>query len=853
MDRTHRLFALVAVVLFVLASLLVVTAQSTSSSGQGTPPSTPLSQVASGHGPSLASLTDPASALSATLTAAHAIAAPALLTKELAQVAPTTIAGVWTALAHHDAKALAQVTPAISANCGTGGGWCISTTIATVALLVCGVTAAPTLGLGCLAAGIAVIAIGIYEVLFGQSASAQIGKQVEDLAFTLVDEAASMFQLAAIGVLNLVSALNATVNALGYEAAAAALSQLGNSSFNEPLDLAQSGIAAQLAGVLAAQMATISQLTGQFEATAAEELGSANSESFSCSIGIAGEYNPLDSGGSPISCPSSAPSSYTYTNGALSAGIFYASTATTEMWLQHGEPMTIQAGTPVQRITLIPMDGSTPFYNLTITTAPQYNVTFLGPSNAYRAVWSAGATAEFFPAISMPLSSADFPSPTSQLEQYALIDGASFSLWGRGALQVSGFGSCFGFFTCANTYGDTPSANSTAYAPQWLFTLAVSAATQGEVYWLTLRNLGYTSANQVPARCLIPSPAQLLPQDLTPTQLASLNATAMLRIYYALLGNLAYTFNASSEITSFNVCGHHVTLPTGSSPIGFGTYGYGYLYNPANGTIRNANGTVGQVYGNPETWNYSGVVSLAPAIGAFTVPIGTPWLLPDDNPSFATVQAFGVLNGTADNHTNSKTGVAEVVANGPTQCAVASPPAMNCSLDNSPLQVLDYLGGNSSANHGITGSAFPTHEDGSGAGWSLYLTACFTAQANAGVQNVSYTETLAGGCAFDHNTINSTVYFVCSGGEFVFNISSCPTPPPILVVGSSTGLCGTGGLTAWYDAWIGSIVSGIAGPFQGIPLIGAGLGCILGWVAVIAIFVIIVIAIIFVIRFVRGR
>lgn len=1050
MNHRYRAFALVAAVLILVSPLAVVAINATALH----PPTS--QEISAPSAPLVSALENPATTMQATAQALVQASTPTTIGADLATLSPTYVASVWSALLNHESSKFSNLVPALNSNCGTNGGWCISTGIAAAALLICAISAGATLGLGCAAAGIAVLAVGLYELWFGESAASQVGQQVEALTEYIVTSAAQMFQLEALGVVNEVSALNATVNALGYEAAAAALSQLGNSSFSEPLDLAQSGVASQLGATLTAQMVSIGQLTGDFEATLSEQLGSGNLESDSCSAGLGSLWNPMASGNIPMPCPSSAPSSYSYTNGQLSTGIVYGPSADTVMWLNASTPITIQAGTSGQHISLEPIDGATPWYNLSISTSYQV-VNFSGPAGAYQAVWSSGAAAEFWPAISFPLTSDDFPAHT-EVEQYVLENaGAAVSVWPSLPLGIDGITCGPSTYTCGGNYGDTPTALSSVNAPSYLFQLALSAANMGEVYWLTLRDLGYTNANQVPSRCLILSPADLLPQDLTPTELASMNETSMLRMYYALMSNLAYTFNASSAITAFNVCGHHVTEPTGGGPIGFGTYAYGYIYvpnatgwkvptsshgspptfvtsqtasgttapsvtvsvakndtlvaevfdlsgtpthpsdglsmswstlytnsggggsgglfvinatsasgsdtitattttkgaltvlvfsgssglapladlkdvgwvNPSGGTLAVLTGvtiptnalavpslisygavnytgpsgpayvsgtcsssteaastgaaegcpstyTAGsdketfgygstswvdfltfavlgsgitssapvagpQVYANPETWNYSGLISFAPSIAGFSPSLGEAWLLPDDNPTFASVEPF------TSNVTNPLSGYGYVNTIGPTVCASGGGgAAANCSTQKSPLMVLDYIGGNSSANAGTTGSVFPTHEDGTGAGYSMYLTECFTAQLGATPENVTYTPSTSGTCGFAHNTIDSTYFYECSDGALVFNISSCPTTAPILVVSPN----GCGGV---YLSWLaGPIASGLSA----IPLIG-GIACPLAEGIAILLLLVLVALIVWVVakivRAARGR
>ena len=797
--RRNGLFAIFVSALLLLSAVVLVVNGNASTANPPSVPTVPSAPIAGPSLPSFSSLSNPSTTESALVQAFAAEHTPAAEQALFDGLSPSLVAAFWHDLTAHNANALkALLTPA-DGTCGTGGDLCI-VGISEIALAVCAIGAGETLGLACLAGGLAVLGVYVWELLTGQSASEQIGKQVEALAQNLADEFVTELQLAALGMENQLSALNATVNALGYEGAAAALSQLGNASFNEPLNLAQSGIAGEMAGVLAAQMATVANLEGQAIAITSSELGSANSEGQYCTLSIGGIQTPTPAASS---CPTTSVS-FTYPTGTASFGMAlnWAQNNVDE-FLNASETMTIWGGGVAGTVEFIPLDGSHPYINMTAPANPAI-VNFTGPTGAYQIVLNlASENNILWPSIAAPLSAGALTSGGA--ENTVIISGASASEITNGAITVL-YDSCGAesvSYLCGTTYGDTAAAMGTYNAPSYLFNLELAAETQAETYWQVLRNLGYTNADQVPARCLIPSPAQLLPMTLTPTQLAAMNETTMLRIYYALLGNLAFTFNASSTITAYNVCGHHVVVPTGSSPIGFGTYAYGYIYVAGAGgwavPSPPLNNTAGpEVYSSAITWNLSGIVSFAPAISAFAVPLQTDWLLPDDNPSFATVQPF------TSNVTNPRTGTGYVTTDGPTGCLVGGGdlPA-NCSLASSPLTVLDYIGGNSSANHGYTGSAFPTHEDGSGASYSVLLTACFTAQNDANIINVTYTETTTGTCSFNHNTVNSTAYVVCGDGLYAFNLSACPHTTPILVI--TTNGCG-GAYLSWLAGPIASAI-----------------------------------------------
>ena len=124
---------------------------------------------------------------------------------------------------------------------------------------VCLVTGVESLGLGCVAAFVVVgLIIAIDNFLcplsnvFGSSWGCSSAQQdLEQAAIGTEQLIVSKFgeaeNIQAIADTNLLNTFNLTYNALGYEAAAAALNQLPNGTFNQQLDLAQSGVAQQLA------------------------------------------------------------------------------------------------------------------------------------------------------------------------------------------------------------------------------------------------------------------------------------------------------------------------------------------------------------------------------------------------------------------------------------------------------------------------------------------------------------------------------------------------------------------------------------------------------------------------------
>ena len=238
--------------------------------------------------------------------------------------------------------------------------------------------------------------VGIAYGSIGQRANRQAGRA---LARNLADEFVTELRLAALGMENQLSASMPPSNALGYEGAAAALSQLGNDTFNEPLNLAQSGIAGEMAGVLAAQMATVANLEGQAIAITSSELGSANSEGQYCTLSIGGieTLRPQLS-----SCPTTSVS-FTYPTGTASFGMAlnWAQNNVDE-FLNASETMTIWGGGVAGTVEFIPLDGSHPYINMTAAANPAI-VNFTGPTGAYQIVLNlASENNILWPSIAAP-------------------------------------------------------------------------------------------------------------------------------------------------------------------------------------------------------------------------------------------------------------------------------------------------------------------------------------------------------------------------------------------------------------------------------------------------------------------
>lgn len=682
---------------------------------------------------------------------------------------------------------------------GGNSGTLIVGGAAVVAATVCFVAGVETVGLACLAAVVAVGVIALYEFFFGSDAASQLAASAANLGKRMVLDGAYEFNLQANATVNVLNALNLTANALGYEAAAGALSQLPNSSFNGPLDLVQSGIADQLASEMWANGESAASIYGNLVNGFDVEEGSSDSSGFTCPLSDNGGF--LNSGtvsgfqapgtGTPI-CPQSSPASFTFPYGAeYPTAEGYAMGAVTSgncggppVYLNPGMPMFVAktGGSPTNLTAIFqPVSGSNHWFNVTAGAVHEIvNFTFAGKEQGYR-VCDATSGAVLYPEWSFPLNGiAEGGVDTAPFNLIFVSSGGSSNEFGNGTAIISqgcpqketSGGS---FDVGANEFGGPPTCAHGVPGDQtfgrWLWAIASSAEVVGQTYWTFLRALGYTSISQVPANCIIPTPSQLLPPTIPVSDLSSLNVSTLLTVYYATLFGLGKTFNATNALTVSNFCGKHVTWNQGNSTLGFGTYAYGFVYVP--GAANASDGHTAQVFGTPSTWNLSGRIYIAPAVASMLVSLNQTWVLGEHNPAILFVVPF--TNGTA-----GRSGV-QVNIHGPTQCLSATQKT-GCNTTAGSMLVTGFVAGNSTNKNG---SAFPTSVDsGAGAGVAVFLTFCAVAQAGSASLSPTFVSS-PGVCLFGHSTLNATATQWGCGAVIGANCNS--GVGPILAGGNACG------------------------------------------------------------------
>ena len=381
--------------------------------------------------------------------------------------------------------------------------------------------------------------------------------------------------------------------------------------------------------------------------------------------------------------------------------------------------------------------------------------------------------------------------------------------------------------------GNEYAINSVSYSAvqvnlvQYLVTMQSVAETMGATYWAFLRyDLGITNKANIPANCEIPDPSQLLPPNIPISELETLNASTLLTIYQAALISLGHTFGPYG-LNASTICGIHPHWNYNNTSEAFGVYAFGYIYIAGAG-VDNSNGSAPQTFANPETWNVSGEIFIAPTTANLaTIPLNQRFLLPINQAVIAFDEPF-VQNGSGQ----------VVNATGPTYCASygADRGTAGCGLSVQDESIYWGLYGNSTAGGGYTGSIYPIDKS-VGAASAVYLTACYTAVNGTSATNPQFIATNT--CSFGEQRINNS-YDPCQKGYTRENIiiggvdyGTCvKTTGNGVLLGATT--CGIGGI-------LGTIVGDVATVFQ---IFGNTIACDIAWVVLLIVGIVLVYAVV---------
>lgn len=675
----------------------------------------------------------------------------------------------------------------------------------------CGVLTGATMGISCIATLAVLVILLAYVYLFAPSAANALSTAATSLANLMLNFLRNTgFDDQAITFYDQLQQWNATYGLDGYEAAAAALLQLGNGTFNGPLDIVQSNLSDQFDAFLGGDY---SLLTQQYTTTANTfniEEGSENTGGFYCSLeDTATSLNSVSSTGIAFPAPASgacahaSPGSFNYDQGTMNttqdfgltasiagAPAIYFNPANT-FWLRN-------TGATFTNVSLLPVSDLNAanrgalVTTLTFGAVHQEAQAFNGLGYGGYYLWSYSGATDAFIQFAMGLNAqADTTGPIA-----LFIPNATSTDLSVGGLYALGGDPCVGVSSnCASLVG---SGSPVGAAPQedgevYLFHLEQVAETVGQTYWTYLRTIGYTSPSEVPASCLILNPGNVLPPTVTLASLEALNVTSLLAVYQSTMLAIAGTFNASTALNAYNFCGKHVVTPIQDSVIPFGTYAFGWVYNP--NAMGNASGLGTQHFGTPDTWNYSGIVYLSPVLAStLDVTLNTTWLLPSQSETVVLVQPL--TNGSA-----GTTQPIRVNAQAPTQCLTYN--ASGCNTTGRNLVAVGWTLGNSTL---LNGSAYPGHISASASGrWAVYLTACFQAVPGSPITDPTY-QVHQTTCSFARQTI----------GTFIGN-QSCDYTVSLSCGGNSGGAVLIGG--ACGSGYLG-FLNDLAAPFAGIPVVG---------------------------------
>lgn len=515
------------------------------------------------------------------------------------------------------------------------------------------------------AAGCAVGAIAtILGVVYLTQSSAGLGIVHEDGIVRSQVQAFDNAQNATTAFLtNDLSHFNATLYAWEDAADSEAVNQLGNSTFNYTLDLAQSGVPSIFDSVIAPyvgqtglELANLDSIFYQIYSTP----GLSNVH----------DYATFGSG----ACLGVCASVLTWYGGFSS---FFQVGATSGQI----EPVAIL---PYSGFSLQATGGTCALFNLqanaTYETVASGHTVFTSnlttASGGYDLIAASGATCE----LSGPDVIAWAPSPQSGGASTAIIDATC----GHKALP----GSCNVLNSTLYTNGQTPdtiqafnSSGPTSLVPQRAFlggvfyayqrqftSMIQSAESNAYVYWLFLRTLGYHSASAIPSGCRIPPPDLAVPPVNLANSGYTLNYTEA--AYTGELEAMAAFFDTPLNSTDFchgyeqsqfvlgnaagpglgeNITGFVLTLPVGT---------HQKWKSPHTWAVNGSNAGVTSYYSQPGATNATAVgLTIWPSdtVYGYAIPLDTVVELPLNDPAYVDVtqtDQFYTLDGNGSQITS---------------------------------------------------------------------------------------------------------------------------------------------------------------------------------------------------------
>ena len=546
----------------------------------------------------------------------------------------------------------------------------------------CGLSCAESLALDtCMGCVFAAYLAGL-SGLWPQNDGNAISNAVELKAITgVLQQALNQWNETSANAVTLESTLNLTQYAMSTAADSAALSQLGNTTFSAPLDMAQSPVPFNLASaaspIVYEEGAILESLTTWFCSTMCTGGVFAGTSYFVSDNGVgpAAWSGGLCNGGTAAAfghCAMTANgnASGIFTDGSLTAapsGSFYlARGATVGVNCASGGSLTIPTydGRPS---IIVPSGGA-----IVNWSGPGDVFNFGGSSSTGGDCMIGGLGMIPFSGGGVEISSA--PAGVTSLAY--LSTSASVGTYvlavSNNPLCVETVGAACSADGIGGVVGSVDAYGGVERLLPALQNIVANAENNARVYWTYLRDLGYTAPSKVPADCTIPMPAFSLPPSMA-DQVANLTYTQQYSFYLAWINSLATFFDTAQNATTF-CTGHPIYGGPGNSTwsdlntkiTGF-IYVPGYAWSASAGLVK---GT--PVFGNTSRWTFNGsspttslpkgpgngsasvpiVFTGWPTIARESIPIGKAYEIPSNDPTVIIPLQYAAFltltgNGTA--------------------------------------------------------------------------------------------------------------------------------------------------------------------------------------------------------------
>jgi hypothetical protein len=742
------------------------------------------------------------------------------------------------------------VSPASNPVCTLGPNLCtlgFGAAALVVLTAACTLGATFTAGIACGVALAGVVVVGLIVFLFGLWGSGNAASQAAITAGTDLINGGRLAVGVAINYTKQTQQfISLATNAFGYEAAHAALLQLGNTSFNKSLDLVQSNVAQQLDAVYMSLANTFGSVYVSVSNAFDTQLGTNDSSGSGCpaqagffnrsgSIVYFGTHTPVvnaaeacggSTSGQTFDPPfgtvtgdyqfSVAGNSVNYTIFTLKNTTLVEVPCAFNMTFVHVSPNTTQfgvIGNGTYNWSVIHLKSGG-LWNIHGDGISAHGCSFRG-TDVFPTTNSAQLQFSSGPGVLWQSEAASFSSPPSSAQAHYIAEFPTFADTSTDPCIYFGSGSPYCVFSGAGNITIQTYAGTLLHS--FLIPEANTVENESAAYYTFLRGLGYTNVNQIPPACLIPDISSILPPNIPLSQLSQAGQTWWFNLYAAYLRGLSVDFlGSNTTLNSTTFCNH--ALPTSILNVtdSLNPTAFGWLW--LNGTGHNSNSTGTPLFTNTATWNRSGLLFFSPAIRSMKVGLGTTW----DLPSAQTVWVMNVpIGNPALGYVNVNSPTSCVSANLFSSSVTTNPSKTVCAPEWNKATIFPLLSGGSS---NLNGSAFTSNTPVDGHSY-LFLTSCGEVLFNSG--NPIYSPGAGqtnGTCSANVSQITS--WGVCDGG--IIGFSGCGSSTQGLIAGP-TANCGN------------AFINTLATPFAGIPIIGS-FACVFGWILAIGIGVIVVLA-----------